>query len=51
MAWPTDNKPELPQLTGGQRLPDVGLPQATDGQPELRQLTDGVREDDGRYLW
>ena len=45
MAWPTDNKPELPQLTGGQRLPD------TDGQPELRQLTDGVREDDGRYLW
>ena len=45
MPLPTDDQPELPQLTGGQILPDVGLPQATDGQPELRQLTDGVREE------
>ena len=45
MPLPTDDQPELPQLTGGQILPDVGLPQATDGQPELRQLTDSVREE------
>ena len=45
MPQHTDDQPELPQLTGGHKLPDVGLLQATDGQPELRQLTDNVREE------
>ena len=45
MPQTTDDQPELPQLTGGCKLPDVGLLQATDGQPELRQLTDSVREE------
>ena len=44
MPQHTDDQPELPQLTGGHKLPDVGLPQATDGQSELRQLTDSLRE-------
>ena len=45
MPRPTDDQPELLQLTGGQILPDVSLPKATDGQPELRQLTDRMREE------
>ena len=45
MPWRTDDQPELPQLTGGHKLPDVSLSsQATDGQPELPQITDGARE-------
>ena len=45
MPQHTDDQPELPQLTGGHKLPDDGLLRATDGQPELRQLTDSVREE------
>ena len=32
-----DDQPEFLQVTGGQKLPEVGLCQATDGQPELPQ--------------